>query len=50
MNSLSYYILSGDSLPPSWASNNPLEGLPLIDSDICKDAIGSLYILEKDVL
>lgn len=50
MNSLSYYILSGDSLPPSWASNNPLEGLPLIDSDICKDVIGSLYILEKDVL
>lgn len=49
MNSLSYYILSGDSLPHGWHSDNPLVGLVIVDSDICRQVVGSLYILEKDV-
>lgn len=50
MNTLSYLLISDESLPANWSDSDPLNNLSLIDDDKCRYALGSdLYILEKNI-
>lgn len=56
MNTISYRIVSGDSIPSSWRSADPLQGLPLEDDSVLSYSLNKLglYIdeslLEWDVV
>ena len=50
MNSISYICLSGDSVPDNWNSSDPLVNSPVVDDYICRNYLGDVYILEKNVV
>ena len=49
MNSISYIIIRGDSLPSGWSGDDPFKNLKLIDDDICRQVLGNMYIMEKKI-
>ena len=49
LNTISYYLISGDSLPTDWNSINPFENIDFIDSDICENKLGNLCLHVKDI-
>lgn len=49
LNTISYYLISGDSLPTDWNSINPFENIDFIDSDICENKLGDLCLHVKDI-
>lgn len=49
LNTVSYYIISGDSLPSDWDSSSPLDNLESIDSAVCESTIGELYLHVKSI-
>lgn len=49
MNSISYICLSGDSIPSNWNSSDPFTNSPSIDDYTCRNYLGNIYILEKNV-
>lgn len=50
LNTVSYYVISGDSLPTSWTPTKPLDGLEPMDSVMLEDYLGDLYIQSKYVV
>lgn len=50
MNMISYYVVSGDSMPNEWESSNPLENVSIINAEEYKEKLGDLYIVPKDVI
>lgn len=50
LNTISYLVLNHDSFPSTWNQNSPLEGLELVDDDVCKSSIQKLFISEKNIL
>lgn len=44
LNTVSYYIIKGDTLPAMWTSSDPFVGIDLIDNDLCETELGKLYI------
>ena len=49
LNTVSYYITNGDSLPAAWNTSDPFQNIELIDDDICSTALGALFIRYDDV-
>lgn len=49
MNTISYYLISGDSLPTDWSSKNPFENIDFIDNDICESKLVNLCLHVKDI-
>lgn len=49
LNTLSYYIVSGDSLPTDWDPMNPFDNIDLTDSSVCEEVLGDLYLHVKDI-
>lgn len=49
LNTISYYLISGDSLPTDWSSINPFENIDFIDNDICESKLGNLCLHVKDI-
>ena len=47
MNTISYMMLSGDAIPPSWSPDSPLDNLAIIEDDICKAVLGEMYLSDK---
>ncbi len=46
MNTVSYYLICGDSLPANWSPNNPFENIEIIDSSEYEDKLGGNLFLE----
>lgn len=44
MNTVSFYVISGDKLPSSWSSHDPFSNIELIEKDLCESTLGRLYI------
>lgn len=49
LNTLSYYILSNDTLPTDWNSSKPFDNIEFIDQSICEDILNNLYLHVRDV-
>ena len=49
INTLSYIVLNGDTIPQNWSLSDPLDNIDIVDEDICKSSIGDLYIHDKQI-
>ena len=49
LNTISYFIVSGDILPSVWSSSNPFTNIELIDDDTCKSTLERLYIAFNNI-
>lgn len=49
LNTISYFIVSDDTLPSSWSSSNPFTNIELIDDDICESTLERLYIVFNNI-
>lgn len=49
LNTVSYYVITGSSFPANWKSSSPLDNIELVDSSVCEDSIGNLFIHVKDI-
>lgn len=49
LNTISYFIINGDTLPSSWSSSNPFTNIELIDDDTCESTLGKLYITFNNI-
>lgn len=49
LNTLSYYVVTGSTLPSDWKSIEPLSNLETIDSSVCEDCLNGLFIHVKDI-
>lgn len=49
LNTISYYIISEDVLPTSWSATNPFENINIIDSNICEESLGDLFLHVKNI-
>lgn len=50
LNVLSYYCISGDSIPSNWNITNPFVNIPVIDSDMISNTVPDLMISLDDVI
>lgn len=50
MNTLSYIVVSGESIPSSWQECNPLNHIDIVEDDLCKSTLGDIYLSEKNVV
>lgn len=44
LNTISYIIVKGDSIPASWTSSKPFKNLEFVDNSTCEYVLGRLYI------
>lgn len=49
INTLSYMIISGDTIPTDWSIQDPLNNLPVVDEDVCRSTIGDLFLHDKQI-
>ena len=49
LNTVSYYIVDGDSLPSDWSSENPFSNIEVIDQSSCESKLGKLFIKVRDI-
>lgn len=49
MNTVSYKILSGDTIPNIWNSKDPLKGMSIVEDLYSKDKLGDIYLSERDI-
>ena len=49
INTISYYYVSGDSLPLQWDSSDPFSDIEVLDADVYEDFLGPLMIYDTDV-
>lgn len=49
LNTLSYYLISNDTLPTDWSSNSPFDNIEYIDQSICESTLNQLYLHVKDI-
>lgn len=49
MNTVSYCIISGDTLPSAWSSKDPLNNIEPVEKHECKTKLGKLYINIEEV-
>lgn len=51
LNTISYYILEGDTLPSDWSITNPFENLDIVSQYVCEDRLNpdKLFIRTRDV-
>jgi len=49
LNTISYYIIDGDTLPSDWSVDNPLENIQFLDSSVCEKKLKDLYIKQTTI-
>ena len=49
LNVLSYYCVSGDSIPNNWDITNPFVNIPIVDSDMISSVVSDFMILLDDI-
>lgn len=49
MNTVSYKVIVGDTIPNVWNVNDPLKNMSVVEDVYCKSKIGDLYLVERDV-
>lgn len=47
LNAATYFLMSGNSFPADWNTEDPMINLPEIDSDECRSVIHNLYIDDR---
>lgn len=50
LNTLSYYTISGDTLPDEWNPTSPIGSIECVDPLTCKYAINDIFIELKDIV
>ena len=50
LNILSYYCVSGDSIPNNWDITNPFVNIPIVDSDMISSVVLDFMILLDDIV
>ena len=50
MNTLSYMVVSNDTIPDTWKPETPLIGITIIDDDQCQRMLGDMYIAARSVV
>lgn len=50
LNTISFYVISGDSLPSEWSAVNPLENIDVMDSSAIQEDLGDIFIAYKDII
>jgi hypothetical protein len=49
INTISYYLIEGDSLPSDWSIETPLDSIDVIDSSVCESTLGKLFVKFRDI-
>lgn len=49
MNTISYCVITGDSIPNTWDVTNPLVDIDVIDDGLCRNILGDIYLMVKQI-
>ena len=49
MNTLSYIMLSGDSMPIGWTSEDPFTNIEYVDDIKCRTLLQDLYLIDRNI-
>ena len=50
LNTVSFMLISGDSIPRNWSASEPLSNISCIDPNTAEDKLKSLFICSKDII
>ena len=49
MNTLTYLVVNGDTIPRNWSASMPFKNLDILDDFMLKEFLGELYLYDKHI-
>lgn len=49
LNTISHYVMFGNTLPKNWSSSDPFNNITLLDAFKCEEDLGSLFLHVKNI-
>ena len=50
LNTISCYILFGNTIPKEWSTSDPFKGMDMMDPSYCEDVLGNIYLHVRNII